>query len=282
MSTRERRAHIAAETVELLRRGSYMVNGAEVPLAAALESMRRGTTLYTPTELTTLVNALEPPAPVHTTIQVANCTTFAAAKSLVDSGLGNPLCLNFASAKRPGGGFLSGAQAQEESLARASGLYASLTQQMAFYISNRACRTALYTNHMIYSPSVPVFRNDDDELLAAPYTVSIVTAPAVNAGAVRKNQRRQVAKIGPCMAERIRSLLAVARQHGHKALVLGAWGCGVFRNDPVDVAQWFAEALLADAQFMGAFARVVFAVLDFDEGAPTFLAFRHRFIPEND
>ena len=84
------------------------------------------------------------------------------------------------------------------------------------------------------------------------------------------------------MAERIRSVLAVARQHGHKTLVLGAWGCGVFRNDPVDVAQWFAEALLADAQFMGAFARVVFAVLDFDEGAPTFQAFRHRFIPEND
>ncbi|MEZ4709356.1 MAG: TIGR02452 family protein [Caldilineaceae bacterium] len=277
MSTRAKRAAIAAETVEILERESYAVDGIQVTLTAALAAMRRDTVLYTPAELAALVHALAPPTPVTTVVQVVNCTTLAAAKSLIDDGFANPLCLNFASAKKPGGGFLSGAQAQEEYLARASGLYASLTQRMAYYNRNRACRSALYTNHIIYSPNVPVFRRDDDGLMVEPYSVSIVTAPAVNAGAVRKNERRNVAKIRPCMEERIGSVLAVARQHGHRTLVLGAWGCGVFRNDPADVAQWFAEALRADTRFAGAFEKVVFAVLDLAEGAPTLHAFQSVF-----
>ncbi|MEZ4656980.1 MAG: TIGR02452 family protein [Caldilineaceae bacterium] len=281
MNPRTQRAAIAVETVEILNRGVYAVNGAQITLVPALEAMRRGTVLYTPSDLTALLETLDPPAPTATAIHVANCTTLAAAKSLIDSGFANPLCLNFASAKNAGGGFLTGAQAQEEYLARASGLYAALTQKMDYYQSNRACGTALYTNHIIYAPSVPVFRHDDDALMAAPYSVSIVTAPAVNAGAVRKNEQENIARIRPCMEERIRSVLAVARQCGHRALVLGAWGCGVFGNDPADVAQWFADALLADARFAGAFARVIFAVLDFGEGAPTFQAFQSVFAPNS-
>jgi uncharacterized protein (TIGR02452 family) len=55
-------------------------------------------------------------------------------------------------------------------------------------------------------------------------------------------------------------VLAIAAAHGHAAPVLGAWGCGVFKNDPVEVADLFAAALRGP--FRGAFATVVFAVLD--------------------
>ena len=67
----------------------------------------------------------------------------------------------------PGGGFLSGSQAQEESLARATALYPCLAQMTEMYETNRQLNSPLFTDNMIYSPEVPVFRDDDDILLAA-------------------------------------------------------------------------------------------------------------------
>ncbi len=277
MANRQQRAQIANETIEILDRGSYVVDGMTVSLSDALDAMRSGTVLYTPADLEALVDSMEPKQQGNTRISVCNCTTFAAARSLFDEGFSNPLCLNFASAKNPGGGFLSGAQAQEECLARASALYQSLASQMTYYDANRSHRSALYTNHIIYSPGVPVFRSDDDALLKQPYAVSIVTSPAVNAGAVRKNERSNVPSIRPAMETRIRSVLAIGRKHDHDSIVLGAWGCGVFGNDPSDIAHWFADALLDDSRFAGAFDRVVFGVLDFADATPTYEAFRKVF-----
>ena len=277
MANRKQRAAIANETVALLDRESYPLNGDSISLSATLASMRDGTTLFTPPELVSLVNSLEHSVQRDTSVHVENCTTWAAARSLLSDGYANPVCLNFASAKNPGGGFLSGSQAQEECLARSSGLHQSLSTQMEYYDVNRSHSSSLYTNHIIYSPSVPVFRDDDDNLLSEPYAVSVVTSPAVNAGAVRKNEPDIVSKIRPTMEERIRSVLAVARHHGHNSIVLGAWGCGVFGNDPADIAQWFADALQDDARFAGAFDKIVFAVLDFADSTPTFNAFREVF-----
>jgi uncharacterized protein (TIGR02452 family) len=195
--------------------------------------------------------------------EVANETTLSAVVRLLSEDAGRRvLALNFASAKNPGGGFLGGSQAQEESLARASGLYACIAPMTGYYETNRACGSCLYTDHMIYSPDVPVFRDDDDRLIARPYLVSFLTAPAVNAGAVRWNEPRHVARIEPVMRSRIEKLLTVAVARGHDALVLGAWGCGVFQNDPVQVARWFREYLISPGRFHAVFTRVVFAVLD--------------------
>ena len=106
-------------------------------------------------------------------------------------GFNKVLCLNFASAKNPGGGFLNGSQAQEESLARATGLYPCISQMTQLYEKNRYYGSCLYLNDMIYSPQVPVIRDDNDELLNKIFLISILTAPAVNAGAVRKNAKKQ-------------------------------------------------------------------------------------------
>lgn len=277
MASRNQRAQIANETIEILNREAYIANGESVSLSDALGYMRADTILYTPADLDLLVSSIGSPQRRETKISVSNCTTFAAARSLIDAGYANPLCLNFASAKNPGGGFLSGAQAQEECLARASGLYLSLCSKVAYYEANRSCASSLYTNHLIYSPSVPVFRSDADVLIAQPYLVTIVTSPAVNAGAVRKNEPWNVQAIRSTMKTRIRSVLAVARKHGHNAIVLGAWGCGVFGNDPTDIATLFAEALRNDSRFAGAFERITFGVFDFADGNPTYEAFRKVF-----
>jgi uncharacterized protein (TIGR02452 family) len=279
MASRSIRARIARETVEILERGWYPApDGRRVAVADELTHARERSRLYTPDDFAEVFRrraefAGRADRPPRTEFRVENCTTLAAARRLISEGAGDVLCLNFASAKNPGGGFLGGSQAQEESLARASGLYACIAPVRAMYDTNRAFGSCLYTDHMIHSPRVPVFRDDDDVLLAEPYLASFVTAPAVNAGALRPGERRH---IEPTMRGRVEKVLAVAAAHRHEALVLGAWGCGVFRNDPTDVARWFHEHLMGGV-LKDVFRTAVFAVLDSREGQPVFRPFAERF-----
>jgi uncharacterized protein (TIGR02452 family) len=115
----------------------------------------------------------------------------------------------------------------------------------------------MYTDYALYSPDVPVIRTDDGDLLPELYLCSFVTAPAVNAGAVRTDERR---RIRDEMRRRVEKVLTIMAGYGHPSAVLGAWGCGVFKNDPEEVAELFEAALRG--RFRGAFERVVFAVLD--------------------
>jgi uncharacterized protein (TIGR02452 family) len=130
---------------------------------------------------------------------------------------------------------------------------------------------------MIHSPLVPVFRDDDSQLLPDPYFVGMLTAPAVNAGAVKQNEPANVEKILPTMASRIKKVLAVAANRNYDHLVLGAWGCGVFRNDPNGIAELFAQALLGEGQFARAFRSVTFSVLDGTAQESTFRPFQQKF-----
>lgn len=281
--SRSKRATIGQETVDIVEQGSYQAaNGAHVDIARRVAECLRETKTVTSSELDlTLTNLL--PGKRRTEIEVTNETTLAVARRIVvDDGTQNVLCLNFASAKNPGGGFLGGSQAQEESMARSSALYASLlTQNDSYYETNRKCRTALYTDTMIVSPNVPVFRDDEGILLVNPYRLSILTSPAVNAGAIRKNEPEKVNLIRPTMAARIANVLAVAAHHGYEHLILGAWGCGVFRNDPEEVAELFADALRQDARFSNRFRSVTFAVYDVTSDERIITPFRHLFEAES-
>jgi len=205
-----------------------------------------------------------------TRFSVADETTLAAARRMRA-----PLALNFASAKNPGGGWLGGARAQEESLARASALVPCIAAD-PMYARHARMRDALYTSSAIYSPDVPVFRDDDGRLLEAPYSIAFITAPAVNAGVVLERDPSRRDAITAAMRERVARVLAIAAIHGHDGLVLGAWGCGVFGNDPEDTAAAFAEHLLGGA-FTGRFARVLFAVLDPTPGRRVQKAFTRTF-----
>lgn len=266
------------DTVAIVDRGWYETErSGRVDISAAVRGCLDATKLFTPQDLDQLSTAV-PSGNCQTTFVVANETSLSAARRLVVNNMCvKTLCLNFASAKNPGGGFLGGSQAQEESLARSSALYTSLITQSGYYEANRECRTSLYTDHAILSPGVPVFRDDDGELLAAPYSVGMLTSPAVNAGAIQKNEPQKVPLIRPTMASRIAKVLAVAGHHGYEHLVLGAWGCGVFRNNASEIAELFAAALRNQGQFAKNFQSATFAVLDHSEDEHIIGPFRDQF-----
>ncbi|WP_230632862.1 TIGR02452 family protein [Paenibacillus athensensis] len=277
-------AAIAQDTMNRLEQGFYMNNaGISVSIADAQQRAVAGSRLYRPAELDTVrsdaIAALTNRAPQ---IEVTGETTLEAAyRRIVVEAAGSTACLNFASAKNPGGGFLSGSQAQEESLARSSGLYPCIAQMEEMYRYNRRLSTCLYSDYMIYSPDVPVFKNDRGEPLSVPYAVSFLTAPAVNAGVVREHQPELEARIHADMLERIRKLLAVLWQQGADSLILGAYGCGVFRNRPADVAGYFRQVLL-DERFGSLFGNIVFAVYDKSPQRSTLHAFERAFGLDDD
>jgi uncharacterized protein (TIGR02452 family) len=77
------------------------------------------------------------------------------------------------------------------------------------------------------------------------------------------------------LVRRAAYVLTVAEAQGHRTLLLGAWGCGVFRNRPADVAEAFMSHLEQD-RFRHSFRRVEFAVYDSAPGQPNLVAFRER------
>jgi uncharacterized protein (TIGR02452 family) len=266
----------AEETLDILHRGRYTaVSGRGVDIGDWLQDSVSRTLLYHPHDFPAELD--RPAQTFTTTIEVTLETTLAAAHRLVlAEEQDEPLCLNFASAKNPGGGFRSGAQAQEESLARASGLYACLAPQVEMYEYNRLIKTCFYSDYMIYSPGVPVFRDAEGRLLGTPYRAAFITAPAVNAGVVRERELTQLPLLRPTMRQRLQRLLWVAARHGHQRLVLGAWGCGVFGNDPYEMAELFAEALGAGGPFAGCFRHIVFAIYDRTPNRAVFAPFQQR------
>lgn len=277
MNNRTERAAIAQDTLAVLECGHYVNrSGIAVSIADDLAAAIAGSMHYRPEQLKEFTADAEP-SPVHEArIEVANETTLAAARLLIERGYEDVLCLNFASARNPGGGFLGGSEAQEENLAKSSGLYPCISQMTAMYEANRQHKSCAYLDDMIYSPRVPVFRDDDYRYLAQPYRVSIVTAPAVNRGAVARNEPERLPELEATMLNRIDLLLALAQRHRHRALVLGAWGCGVFGNDPAEMARWFAHHLTGSGGYRDAFEIVRFAVLD-RRGDGTYAAFAETF-----
>lgn len=246
MSTRLRA--LAREAVEIAERGWYHdPRGAEVRLDVG--PAVAGTRLYLPTDE---LPAAESPAVRGTHVEVTGESTLAAARRLG----GEVAALVFASARNPGGGFLNGAQAQEESVARSSGLYPCLRAAGDFYAFHRAHAELTYSDRVIYSPAVPVFRDDRGALLTKPYPVAFLTSAAPNLSAIRSNQPELAAEVPAVLRRRAARVLAIAAAHGHRRLVLGAWGCGVFGNDPATVAAAFAAALARHPM-----EQVVFAVL---------------------
>jgi uncharacterized protein (TIGR02452 family) len=211
-------------------------------------------------------------------VSVTRESTLEAAYRLSDD---NVCVLNFASAKHPGGGFLRGAIAQEESLARSSALYHTLIEHPEYYEENkRSGRTGhgIYTDYMIYSPDVPVIRNDRGDWLEDPYTMSVVTSPAPNRTAILEDSEddtiseEQDKKIVEIFTKRTLQVLKLMAANGHRVIVLGAWGCGVFGNDPWQVAKMLKEALKVCPYF----DEVVFAIYDSPD-SETYRAFEKVF-----
>ncbi|MGW0822927.1 TIGR02452 family protein [Streptomyces sp. NPDC002845] len=265
---------IARETEEIVAAGVYRAPGGhEVPIAAAVAAARAGTRLYGPEP----VSVPQAGRGIDTVFEVTGESSLEAAHRLAGTGDDPVAVLNFASARNPGGGFLNGAQAQEEALCRASALYACVREVRAFYDHHRAHRDPFYSDRVIHSPAVPVFRDDRGRLLDEPYTAGFLTSAAPNASVVLRTAPERAVELPRALAARAERVLETAVANGHRRLVLGAWGCGVFGNDPARVAGAFGGLLTGGGRFAGCFEHVVFAVLDRTAGAVVRGAFERAF-----
>ena len=286
---RQKRAEIARETIEIIERGAYLNTKNElIELHRDLALAKGNSKHYQPEMFGDIFLEVEKivknnTEKKQTQFEINNETSLNAAKRLiVDLGKEDTICLNFASAKNPGGGFINGSNAQEESLARSSVLYPCINQMQAMYQANRNFKSCLYTDNIIYSPKVPVFRDDNGNLLDFYYLLSVITSPAVNAGAVLKSQGKiSKEEIKNVMLERAKKILAVAVINNQRNLILGAWGCGVFQNSPQDIAEIFYEHLVSQDCFKNYFARVVFAILDLSKKLDTIRPFEDVFNSSN-
>ncbi|MBC8141722.1 MAG: TIGR02452 family protein [Armatimonadetes bacterium] len=243
---------LGREAVSIGERGKYTVGEQEISIADAVDNSMTHTVSLPPDAA---FPAPPDTAPAETlTVSVANETSLSAAKRLLDAGK-RPLVLNFANAVEPGGGFLSGSTAQEEYLCRSSGLYETIRHDKMYAFHKAMGRDSfLASEWAILSPDVPVFRGDNGAFLPEPYPVSVLTCAAPVAREVGLKTATEA------METRIDRVLAIARAYGYRSLVLGAWGCGAFHNDPVAIAAFFRDALTGD--YLGAFENCVFAITD--------------------
>lgn len=255
------RKETARQTLAIMEQGYYQYGDSKIEIRSALEASVRGSFLITPQqaeELLAMYNVSGSTAKVP--VRTENIATVEAVRRLTEEGKEKIGVLNFASAKNTGGGFINGAMAQEESLAASSTLYRTLTVHEEYYRENRAQRSMMYTNYAIYSPDVVFFRDGRFQLVEKPFKASVLTLPAVNMGQVLL-KGEDSAEAERVMRRRMKLALAIFARQGARNLVLGAYGCGVFRNDPKKIAAWWKELL--EDEGMGQYFDFIFhAVLD--------------------
>lgn len=253
---------IALDTVEILNNKTFSLDGTTIHLQATVDRCIANTVFYAAND----VIPVQPPSnyfyPV-TDIQVTQESSLQACHRIAKVNRKDHVaCLNFASAIEPGGMFRDGTNTQEDSLARASALFVALDSDTGkqMYLYNRqhhASHRGLYSDTILYSPDVPVFK-DDNGNLEAPYPISFITAAAVDRPLCKGVPEETIRET---MYNRARKILSVAANNGVKHLVLGAWGCGIFAHDPTDIASLFAD-LLTEDDFKERFVSVTFPLTD--------------------
>ncbi len=182
--------------------------------------------------------------------------------------------LNFASASNPGGGVTRGSNAQEECLCRCSGLYFNLNAQdmwAGFYGPHRVAHDPIHNDDVIYTPNVIVFKNDTDNPVlmdeADWYDVNVISCAApnlrenpsniFNQGDGNEQVRITDEELLSIHEKRLRRILDVAVLEGNEVVILGAFGCGAFLNNP-EIVALAAKNVVKD--YLRAFKQIEFAV----------------------
>ncbi len=265
----------AQEVLDLIEKGEYTTNSGLIKFKDYQDFAERHSQLYRPEEGLQLIGfQSDPGAPAgKCEIFVTDETTQIAAHRLTVTENKNIVLLNFASGRNAGGGFLRGSKAQEEDLCRCSGLYRCLAKGPNYYAYNRKYKNYTYSDNTIYTPNVPWFRKTSKEEPNDLFIASVITSPAPNAS--RCKDKTEMGEIENILRQRAGIILAIAQEHGHKNLLLGAWGCGIFANDPVLVADIFGT-WLESPRFNDAFDHVTFAVYCPGEDKSTLEAFKER------
>lgn len=183
------------------------------------------------------------------------------------SKLGKTCVLNMASYRRPGGGVHNGARAQEECLFRCSNLIHVVPT--SFY--------PLEVNEALYTKDAIFFKDKDYEYME-PVVCDVITIAAINLNENAKYDPVQnVTDYRKITKDKIRLMVSLAAQNGVKNLILGAWGCGVFNNDPTTMSQYFSEVLVGEGYSVD-FDNIVFAIInDHNSVGNNFDIFNNKF-----
>lgn len=182
--------------------------------------------------------------------------------------------LNFASASNPGGGVANGSSAQEECLCRCSTLYYNLTENYMwknFYHPHRHAANPLHNDDLIYTPDVVIFKSDTTYPKLLPENqwkrVNVITCAAPNlrerpSNSYNSGDGNNAVKISNKDLEQLhvkrgRKILEAAAAYKNEVVILGAFGCGAFMNNPQVVANAYKQLV---SEFQYSFVIIEFAV----------------------
>lgn len=237
------REQVFRNTQKIVENGGYVINGKEIRFQEPDESLMFDMEILD----------IEPKRKnaEKRTIQVLSEDCLLTARRLADR---NPLVLNMASRRNPGGGVETGAGAQEECLFRSSNYYRTLYPIRSLYPMDRNYGGS-------YSSNVTVFRGLEDDgypLLEEPFRTNFVAVAALS-NPYLNYDGSYTPEDELTMKNKIRTILNIAVVFGHKVLILSAFGCGAFHNPPHHVARLFKEVLDKPA-YQGHFEEIHFSI----------------------
>ena len=266
-----KRVRILRETMKAAEDGCYFVDEKEVKLPVSFDQIKE-MKLYTSEQVVRLSKQeISRNDPIRITLR--NQDTLEVAFELHQRRKENEkpvLVLNFANPHRPGGGIRSRPGTQEEHLCVKTTVLCSLETDEAwpFYQTNLDCGTQAQTDTILISPNTMVIRNPDLSLREDPFPIAVMT---VSAPIASRMEQEELPNLENILRSRIRGMLRTAAAEGYTRLVLGAWGCGNFGNDPELVAKLFHGAL------QGCFEEVTMAVFDNSEDQYRYSCFEKYF-----
>lgn len=282
INDRRQLAEVFQQTIDIVQEGHYTSeNGEEVTLLDN-EPMLKGSRFYTkPLDASNVPTLLEKNAKENNPVKAEECQTKIIVKNddsihcghaLQEEGY-NPVVLNLASRRNPGGGVKNGSRAQEESLFRSTNLFLSM-YRYAEYAEDYGLEKSRFQYPMpvrfggIYVPKATVFRagaKDDFALLDTPYYMSFVAVAAINHPELDAdgNICEEDANL---TKNKMRTMLRIGLLNGHDSIVLGAFGCGAFHNPPKHIARLF-HGVIDEKEFKDKYKLIAFAILE-DHNSP--------------
>lgn len=255
MTTRHFYIEICQENGEIIKNNEYVYSvfeGVRVQFDHSLQE-HQNILVYSPDQLKGLIEKYQ---------SSGQSSVLEKIKVLDEGSLTTPsdCVLNFADARQPGGLYFYGENTQEEALCRQSTLYASISSEKArvMYDNNRDVKN-LDTDYLLLSPCVEVFRDRELNLLEHPHTTAVISVAAPNL--YGRAHGVDISVLRRYYRKRIKHILCVAAENGYKSITLGAWGCGAFGNDPMEIAAAFKDVLVDDG-FGRYFDRIIFPIPD--------------------
>jgi uncharacterized protein (TIGR02452 family) len=263
---RQLRIEVFKSTLQAVKEGAYTLQNGKV-VSLPLSDKVTGSSKFYRHEFNPTVK-YEQRYDTQITVVNGDCLEYAHIVSEVEDDV---CVLNMASRRNPGGGVLNGAGAQEEYLFRCSDYYRSL-YRYASYAHDYGLSQSHYHYPLdrdfggIFSPDVTIFRSTEEngyEFIEQPWKMNFIAVSGMNRPetTISDGEERIDWKLIPGIKNKMRTIFHIAIDNGMRVLLLGALGCGAFKNPPKHTAELFKE-VLSEPEFKNVFKRVIFVIKD--------------------